>query len=76
MPTYDNASPQRKRLKRYVLLAAIVALVVVIVYLLSSFSGNRGTITGTKLRCIVSQEYIEPPPPCSRRTISYSLSPL
>ena len=56
MPIYDSAPPQRKRLKRYILLAAIVALVVVIVYLLGSLSGNRGTISGTRLRCIVSQD--------------------
>ena len=55
MPSYD-AAPQSKRLKRYLLLAAIVALVVVIVYLLGSLSGNRGTISGTRLRCIVSQD--------------------
>lgn len=55
MPSYD-APPRRRRLKLYLLLLAIVALAVLIAYLLGAVSGKRGTISGTKLRCVVSQD--------------------
>ena len=55
MPSYD-AVPRKRRLNRYLLLLAIVVLAVAIAYLLGAVSGKRGTITGAKLRCVVSQD--------------------
>jgi len=54
MPNYDPL-PQKRRLNRYLLLFAIVILVLAIAYLLGLLSGRGSTISGTKLRCVVSQ---------------------
>lgn len=54
MPSRDTAS-KRRAVKRYVLVAVLLLLVLVIAYLLRSLGGRAGTISGTKLRCVVSQ---------------------
>ena len=66
MPNYD-ALPQRRRLKRYLLLLAIVLLAVLIAYLLGSLSGRRGSLSATRLRCVVSQSVT----PFSDRVLYY-----
>ncbi|MBQ9300686.1 MAG: hypothetical protein IJ214_09255 [Clostridia bacterium] len=55
MPILDTAA-KRRTLSRYLLVLAILALLVLIAYLLGLLSGRRGTISGTKLRCVVSQD--------------------
>ena len=55
MPILDTAA-KRRRLSRYLLVLAILVLVVLIASLLGALSGHRGTISGTKLRCVVSQD--------------------
>lgn len=55
MPNYD-AAPARRRLNRYVLLAIIALLLVLMAYLLGLLSGRNRTISSTRLRCVVSQD--------------------
>lgn len=55
MPTHDVAA-KRRTLNRYLLILAILVLLVLITYLLGLLSGKRGTISGAKLRCVVSQD--------------------
>ena len=55
MPILDTASKRRTQ-NRYLLVLAILVLLVLIAYLLGLLSGKRGTISGTKLRCVVSQD--------------------
>ena len=55
MPSLDAAS-KRRTLNRSLLVLAIVVLLVLIAYLLGLLSGKAGTISGTRLRCIVSQD--------------------
>jgi len=55
MPSYD-AVEHKRRLNRYVLLFVIVLLIILIAYLLGRLSSRGGTIGGTKLRCVVSQD--------------------
>ena len=54
MPSRDAAG-RRRMVNRYLLVLAIVILAVLIAYLLGLLSGRRGTISGVKLRCVVSQ---------------------
>ncbi len=54
MPSQDTAS-KRRMVKRYILVLAILVLLVLIAYLLGLLSSRRGTISGTKLRCVADQ---------------------
>ena len=55
MPSLDAAS-KRRTLNRSLLVLAILVLLVLIAYLLGLLSGKAGTISGTRLRCVVSQD--------------------
>lgn len=54
MPSYETSSGGR-RINRYLLIAVIAVLIVLIIWLLSRLGGRGGTLSGTKLRCVVSQ---------------------
>ena len=55
MPSYETA-PARRRIYRYLLLAVIAVLIVLIAYLLGRWRSGGGTISSRKLRCVVSQD--------------------
>lgn len=55
MPKYD-VEQKPKKLNRWILIALIAVLLVLIAYLLGLLSGGGGKMTGHKLRCVVSQD--------------------
>ena len=50
-----EATRTPRRLQRVLMLAVIAVLAVLIAYLLGSLGGKTGAISGTKLRCVVTQ---------------------
>ena len=54
MPRLDTA-PENRRLRGYVLLAVGIVLLVLIIYAIGRIGGRNRTLSGTKLRCVVSQ---------------------
>ena len=56
MANFNRVEPKHKKISPYLLIAAIVVLMLLIAYLLGLLSGEGGTISGKKLRCVVSQD--------------------
>ena len=54
MPRLDTA-PEDRRLRGYVLLAVGIVLLVLIIYAIGRIGGRNRTLSGTQLRCVVSQ---------------------
>ncbi len=55
MPNYNATEKKNRFVRPLILLIAICVLLVLIAYFLGMLSGKSGTISGKKLRCVVSQ---------------------